>query len=139
MILKTIKDFNLVETPVTVRTLKDAKCYCEYLKNPIGTNCVLKFHSFNHPKDYIRDKIREIKVICELEYFNKYGEEWVYFSYEQNAPVLRFKFSGQSINPIHFIENPAVPLLYVKDENKTVRFLSNFLIQFEIESVNYLR
>lgn len=88
MILKTIKDFNLVETPVTVRTLKDAKCYCEYLKNPIGTNCVLKFHSFNHPKDYIRDKIREIKVICELEYFNKYGD-FIISKSAQNYTTLK--------------------------------------------------
>ena len=128
-------DFSVHEVPVTHRILKNAKCSVDIYKNPIGANSILKFHSFNHPKNHITDKIREIKAISELSQFTKYGEEWVYYNYENDGPCLKFKFSGKTINPEHFIENSAIPLLYVRDENVVIRFFSNFLINFELENI----
>jgi hypothetical protein len=134
--VKVIKDFEYVERPVVQRILQDAKCYAEVLKNPIGPQTKLKFFGFNQPRDYTIEKIYELQAISKLEYFTKYGDDYVHFNKSFIQLSLDFKFS--TFNALQLINNNAVAVMNLNHDNVYVRFLSNLLITFEIEGVRYL-
>lgn len=134
--VKVIKDFEYVEHPVVQRVLQDAKCFAEVLKNPIGPQIKMKFYGFNQPRDYTIEKIYELQAVSKLEYFVKYGDDYVHFNKSFIQLSLDFKFS--TFNAIHLINNNALAVMNLNHENACVRFLSNLLITFEIEGVRYL-
>lgn len=131
--VKEIKNYQIVERPVMSRVLKDAKCSCEIQKSPIGNHCKLKFHAFNYPKDYVKEKILELGAISKID-LSGFGEEYV------RLLTIDFcvKVKIVSFNVLPLLNNNAAAVLYLNHDNAVARFVSNFLTTFEIEDIKFL-
>lgn len=134
LMIKEIKNYQIVERPVISRVLKNAKCSCEIIKSPIGNHSKLTFHAFNYPKDYIKEKILELMAIAKLE--NRYDttNEYAYF----NNIAVSVKVKIYSFDVLPLLNNSAAAMLYMNNDNAVARFISNFLIAFEIEDMKFL-
>lgn len=133
LMVKEIVGYQIVERPVVSRVLKDAKCSCEILKNPIGLHCKIKFHAFNYSKDYIKEKILELFAISKLEP-SGYGEEWAYLGTLDFS--VKVKISSFDVLPL--LNNNACAVLYLNRDKAVARFIANFLITFKIEEIKFL-
>lgn len=133
IMIKDIVGYQIVERPAISRVLKNATCWCEVLKSPIGNHCKLKFHSFNYPKDYIKEKILELMAISKIEN-SGFGEEYAYLGTIDFC--VKVKISSFDILPL--LNNNAAAVLYLNHDKAVARFIANFLITFEIEEIKFL-
>lgn len=131
--IKEIKNYQIVERPVISRVLKNAKCSCEIIKSPIGNHSKLTFHAFNYPKDYIKEKILELGAISKIE-FSEHGEEYAYLGTIDFS--VKVKICSFDVLPL--LNNNAAAVMYLNHDNAVARFISNFLITFEIEDMKFL-
>lgn len=73
-------------------------------------------------------------AIAKLE--NRYDttNEYVYF----NNIAVSVKVKIYSFDVLPLLNNSAAAMLYMNNDNAVARFISNFLITFEIEDMKFL-
>lgn len=126
-----------VDVPIVHRDLKDAKCNCEMIKSPIGFHSVFTFNCFNQPKNYVIDKIYELYFISKYFSNNDYAVNDQHVQFNKIDMFLKVKLNPDFDTRL-LINNSSTTIMYLSHDDKVVRFLSNFLITFEMEEIKFL-
>lgn len=132
--VKGIKGFEFVDIPIVHRDLGEVTCDCYVLKNPIGNNTKITFSTFNCPKNYLFDKMYELQYISKIGFFRRTGEQYVCLD-KINTQVIVLVNSDLTL---HILNNKAYAIMNINHESEVIRFLSNFVMTFEIANIIYM-